>query len=480
MTFLSADELRRAARGSWLALPTEPDRPLEGVSTDTRTLEAGQAFAAIRGEHHDGHAFLAEAHRKGSPLALVDEGVIDPDKAPEGMGLIVTPNTRETLGRIATSWRDSLGPTRVVAITGSAGKTTTARILDAILSRAQRGVAPQASYNNDLGVPLTVLRARRGDQYLVCEVGTSARGEIERLARIVRPDVAIITSIGRAHVEGLGSIEGIAREKASLLDHLQPKGVAIVPYDCPPLEEHLQSVEQVLRVGWSPSADVTINSWAPDGLGQRFTLNSPRTGWNFRMPLPGAHNAMNAALAIAAARRLGVDDEAIREGLANVAPAPMRGDVREIKVEGGSVRLINDAYNANPESMLAAIRMLLDVGARSKRRIVILGDMLELGDQDAALHTELARHIASLDDIDRAILIGRGMGHAADHLAEVWPASRLKRYKKVTSQVIASVAGGIEPGDAVLVKASRGVRLERIATGIVERLAAEPAEVART
>jgi len=182
MTFWTPDELRRAARGEWMALPDAADAPLAGVSIDTRTLAAGEAFVAIPGDRFDGHDFLGQAREHGAPVAVVERDRVEAGAAPEGLALVGVDESRRALGRVARAWRGALGATRVVGVTGSAGKTTTVRILEAVLSVAQRGAAPLASHNNDIGVPLTVLRARRGDQYLLCEIGMSGPGEIESLA----------------------------------------------------------------------------------------------------------------------------------------------------------------------------------------------------------------------------------------------------------------------------------------------------------
>ncbi|NBC95085.1 MAG: UDP-N-acetylmuramoyl-tripeptide--D-alanyl-D-alanine ligase, partial [Deinococcus-Thermus bacterium] len=243
MAFWEADNLRETAGGRWLSRPgPSASMEIRGVSTDTRTLRRGEVFVALRGDRFDGHDHLADATRRGAAIAVVDRDVA----APAGCGVIRVEDTYTALGRLAASYRRTLAA-EVIAITGSVGKTTTKHMLHTVLASALRGSASPRSYNNRVGVPLSMLAADPGDRYLIVEVGSNAPGEVGALGRLVEPDVAVITHIAQAHLEGLGTLEGIAREKAGLLRHLKDDGLAIVNGDAPALGDHLKALRRVVR-----------------------------------------------------------------------------------------------------------------------------------------------------------------------------------------------------------------------------------------
>lgn len=462
--FWQHENVRAAINGWWLARPQSERSLAGGASIDTRSLEPGQVFFALRGEHTDGHRFLKAAAQAGCGLAVID----DADAAgalPEGLPVIEVPDARAALGRLAVAYRLSLGSVRVVAVTGSNGKTTTTRMIDACLSTTLRGASSRKSFNNDLGVPLTVLGVRASDQYLLCEVGANAPGEIEQLSRMVRPDVAVVTSIGRAHIEGFGSLEAIAVEKTSLAAHLKPEGIVVLSADSPHLRPYRTRFERVVTFGASEDADLRVGDVTQSIEGLGFTINDRE---RFTIPVLGAHNALNAAAALAVVRRLGVETDAARAGLARFRGPEMRLALQRL----GDVTVINDAYNANPESMLAALRTLHEVAPEGGRRVAILGDMLELGDSSEAAHLEIADAIVREGLAHAAALVG----HRAAAMAGPLRARGL--------EVLVASPGGSEaeqaaslvsPGDTVLLKGSRGIRLERVAAALQSRLPAEAA-----
>jgi UDP-N-acetylmuramoyl-tripeptide--D-alanyl-D-alanine ligase len=450
--FWNLESVRSAVGGSWLARPESPAALAGGAAIDSRVLAPGEVFFALRGEHTDGHRHLAHAHRAGAGLAVID----DPDGAgtlPAGLAVLRVPDARAALGRLAAAYRGALGSLRVIAVTGSNGKTTTTRMIDACLRTRLHGHCSPKSFNNDLGVPLTVLGARAGDQYLLCEVGANAPGEIEPLSRIIRPQVVVVTSIGRAHLAGFGSLEGVAAEKASLASHLEPGGVVVLDADAPALGPWRARFERVITFGVASDADLRVGGVRSDADGLAFTLNE-RDG--FRVPMIGGHNAHNAAAAIAVARRVGIVDDAIRAALAGFAPPEMR--LARERVAG--MDIINDAYNANPDSMLAALRTLRDVAAPGARRVAVLGDMLELGDGGPAAHLETGRAIAAEGLADAVVLVGPLAALAGEPLARAG----------IGVTALESVAGGgaaravslLCAGDTVLLKGSRTVGLERV------------------
>jgi UDP-N-acetylmuramoyl-tripeptide--D-alanyl-D-alanine ligase len=531
MSFWTLDNVKSVIAGTWLARPEglarrieAAETPFGGAAIDSRAVRPGNIFFALKGEKTDGHKFVSQAAAAGATLVLVDdaEALAEPgssmpqSSAPQGQNalgpnaaMLRVPDVSAALLRLATAYRRTLETTRVIAVGGSNGKTTTTRIIQTLLSRTLRGSASPKSFNNAIGVPLTILNAKRGDNYLVCEVGTNAPGEIAVLAAAVQPDIAVITSIGREHLEGLASLSGVAREEASLLTTLRPGGVAIVNADSPELAQALESVANVssrgmptaagatgavnagerrsgvVRFGVSNDADIRVTEIVElplsAGGGVRFCLNG-RT-WH-SIPLLGRVNALNAAAAVGVARRLGLSDAEIDAGLAAVAPAEMRMQRSRVDVPGGAIEVINDAYNANPDSMLAAIGVFAQLGRErtpgagavagagagvegagaggAGRRVVVLGDMLELGEHSAKLHREIGEALAAQHAADVAILVGDTMEHAAAGIGAAHSAIRVERLATLDGTGAARVAAMLAPGDLVLLKGSRRMRLERV------------------
>lgn len=471
MSTWTLEEMRRAVGGRWLAREGEHagGARLEGVSVDTRTIRPGELFVALRGQQHDGHAFVAEAIARGAVGTLVERG----SEAPASGSIVGVPDTYEALCRLAKAHRDRLEGTRVVAVTGSNGKTTTVRLIEAVLRTRLSGTASQKSFNNEVGTPLTVLRAKPGDAYLVCEVGMNAPGEIGALASIVEPDVAVITGIGRAHLEGVGTLERVAEEKSSLLRHLRAGGLGIAPADEPLLTDHLRTVANLVTFGETEEADLRLTGWehmaGTDGAPRLRIRVNDRS--EFESRLLGRHNARNMLAAIGVARRFGLDDGAIRAGLASARNEAMRFAVRR----HGGVLLVNDAYNANPDSMRAAIDTFRDIAAGSAQRVVVMGDMLELGEEAAELHEEAGRAIAEAGDVDLLICVGPLAARAGAVVqAELGP-ERALLVASLDDGGAEEIARTLRKGDAALLKGSRSMRLERIEQAFLAHEGAEAA-----
>jgi UDP-N-acetylmuramoyl-tripeptide--D-alanyl-D-alanine ligase len=468
MSFWAAENVRAVAGGVWLAAPTAE---ASGLSTDTRTIRPGEVFVALAGENSDGHRMLGEAAAKGCPLAIIDNPAALAGPIPPGMGVLKAPDsTRRALLRLAAAYRKSLGATKVIAVVGSNGKTTTVRLIDAVLGSVLRGSASIKSFNNEIGVPLTILGAQPGAGYLICEVGTNSPSEIARLSEVVAPDIAVITSIGREHLEKLGSVLGVAREEASVLEFVRRGGAGIYNADAPHLAETIAALPSkpaaMIGFGRSPGADVRVIEESQDLSGLSFTLNDRAS---FRIPLLGRHNAVNAAAAVAVGRRLGIPDDRIAAGLLGVRGAEMRLEASET----GGIRVINDAYNANPDSMRAALETLADVGKGASRRVVVLGDMLELGEHTRSEHIELGLLLAKRRDLDLVVLVGPSMRLAAEGLGSK-AGDRVIRMDELDAAGAQKVAGLFRAGDLVLLKGSRRMRLERVAAAIKERFAPAP------
>ncbi|MCC5823844.1 MAG: UDP-N-acetylmuramoyl-tripeptide--D-alanyl-D-alanine ligase [Phycisphaerales bacterium] len=455
MSLWTWDKIRELTDGRWLHAPSDGDRAPQGAAIDTRDLRDGMIFAAFKGEHADGHAFIPEAAGRGAAMAIAT----DPDAVPAAptIPVLLVADATAALTALARFWRDAMPGLKVVGVTGSNGKTTTCRLLHAAACGASAGglagTAPAKSFNNELGVPVTLLNARPGDALLVCEIGMSTPGEIATRCGLARPDAAVITTVGEAHFEGLGSLEAIAREKASIAQGIGEKGLVVVPSGLPLLDQALADSgtrARVVRVGPHADADLRMEDIRPEPGGTAFTLS----GSSFVVPLAGAHNASNAALAVVMARWLGVADAAIRDGLALAKAVPMRLERESISTQPATV-VLNDAYNANPGSVRAALAVLAETPAAG-RRVAVLGDMLELGDIGPRAHREvlgLARELG----IGTVATVGPQYAAAAADLG--WSVST---EVGTDDEAIGRVAARVRPGDTVLVKGSRGMRLERV------------------
>jgi len=482
VTFWTPDNLKAASGGSWLARADgRVNVTLSGLSTDSRSIRPGQVFLAMRGERFDGHAFVTDAVRAGAGMVIVeDASAFKPERLERPIPAVCVSDSGRALLKLAAAYRRGLDTTRVIAVAGSNGKTTTTGLIAAVLSSRLRGTSPRGSFNNAVGVPLTILSAQAGDQFLVCEVGTNSPGEIATLAEVIEPDIAVLTSIGREHLEGLGSIEGVAREEGSLLAYLRPGGLAVVTGDTPLLAEFLAPAPHLVTFGRAQSADLRLTEFTheastPGGIpdGSKFGVNGR---WTYRTGLLGEHNALNALAAIAVGRRLGVTDDEITRALATAKGQPMRLERSTI----GPVEVLNDAYNANPDSMAAAVGAFLGIGAPARRRVAVLGDMLELGPHGPQAHHQLGRLLRSSPGVDAVVLVGHLMLHAAEALHEhdgpgrPWADDRVLCVSDLDEAQAAAAARWLRAGDFVLLKGSRGRRLERLLPALRARFGAEP------
>lgn len=513
---LTAEELRTAVGGQWIVPPPAPAPRqglpaapfmVHGVGTDTREELKGTLFIALRGDRFDAHQFLADAHARGAAAAMVDRKAA-PFARPDGLPLLEVGDTRVALGDLARFWRTRLRG-KVVAITGSSGKTTTRRLVDAALATVMKGSASPKSFNNDIGVPLTLLGAGSGDGYLVAEIGMSHPGEITPLARIAAPHVAIITMAGRAHLAGMGSAEAIIQEKASLVDGLSTLGIAIVNGDQPALvaavEQRVKPGVRVVTFGMGPNClwklvgrSAAVAGRSPAGIAQAIRVREPDgSEWSADLGLAGEYNAMNALAALACARMLGVPQAQVAAAFAAIRPSEMRMTRQEI----GPFALYNDAYNANPDAVQAALRAFAEIAADAPRRVVVLGDMLELGQASAALHAEVARAAIETKP-GLAIFVGAESAHGAREaqralgaLGEVGSLAApdadaagrdraapnrgtvVLHVPALDDQGISAIAGALRAGDAILLKGSRGSRMERLVQALSARApGAAPAE----
>jgi UDP-N-acetylmuramoyl-tripeptide--D-alanyl-D-alanine ligase len=398
MKQLRVEEVRSIALG-W-RLSRGIDTMVTGVSTDSRTARPGDAFVAVKGPNFDGHDFLVQAAQAGCVLAIVQrESRIDPELAERFPGGVIgVADPVRALADVAEHQRKSLSAT-VVAVTGSNGKTTVKNMLHCILCRRLKGKKSPKSFNNEIGVPLTLLDTDGAEDYVVCELGSNAPGEIANLARICEPDVAVITGISQAHLEKLGNLERVASEKASILGALKPRGLGILNGDSEFLQRSARAYDRrVATFGQSEGCQLRLTDYEPRGLeGGVYELNGRLRSF---LPLPGIHNALNALAAIAAAQRFGFSQDEAAEALETFAAVRMRMETLQL----GSMVVVNDAYNANPASCAAAAEVLSQLQAQG-RKVMVVGDMLELGPEARSLHEQLGAHLADLG-IDLVVGVG--------------------------------------------------------------------------
>ena len=454
---LSLAEVARMAAGDLVVrdVPTAPGEReaflksgMDGVSIDTRTLVEGQLFVPLTGEHTDGHRFLAEAFRRGAAVALCERARYGEWEGREPGPLVVVEHATEALQRLAGRHRDGWRGL-LLGVTGSAGKTTTKDLVAAVLGVSLPTLKTEGNLNNHWGVPLTLMRLRSEHRAAVVEIAMNRPGEIALLAGLARPEAAVITNAGSAHLAGLGSRDAIAREKASLAAALPADRPVFAGADSPRLMAALRGMK-VRIVSYGFSADAAVRPRAVSELGpegSRFTV----AGFPpVHLCLVGRHQVQNALAALAVAREYGVDPGAAVGALE--AQRPGRGRM-EVRAAAGAT-LIVDCYNANPESMRAALETLAGwPGAR--RRIAVLGDMLELGADARRLHHETGEAVR-----DAALWVTGA--HAADYVAGGRRAGVETRVFDNTTALAEALRGMLAPGTVVLIKASRGARLEDV------------------
>lgn len=435
--------------------------PVTGVSIDSRSIGVGEAFFAIKGHRLDGHAYLAEAAGRGSACLVVHEL---PDEVPPNVPLVLVQETTKALGRLA-GWHRARFSIPVVAVTGSNGKTTTKELIAAILATRWNTLKPEGSFNNQWGLPLTLLQLGPQHGALVVELGTNQPGEIAALAALALPTVGVVTVVAPVHTELLGSIEGVREEKAGLVRALGPDGSAVLNADDSRVASMARDTRaRVITFGTASAADVRSVGALEDGPGGlAFTIEHAGTRQAVALHLSGRHNATNALAAAGAGVALGFSLAEIARGLA--AARPVTG--RCVWRTAGDVRILDDTYNANPASVRAALDTV-GVHRGGARLVTVLGDMLELGAGVEEAHREIGRYVAGAG---AAVVVG--MGPHARALVEAARAAGVgeAHHTETFEDTVAFLLKELVPGDLVLVKGSRGMRMERIVDALVARLA---------
>jgi len=425
------------------------------VTIDSRTAKAGDLFVAIKGERFDGHDFAGEVAARGVTAVVLEDGKI-PGQLPD-CAVIVVPDTRAALGRLATRVRQGY-TLPVIAVGGSNGKTTTKELLASILGQRGPALKREASFNNDIGVPLTLLQLTAAHQAAVLEAGTNHPGELASLVRMIQPQLGIITSIGREHLEFFGDVAGVVQEEGMLAELLPAGGTLFINGD----SEWATAIGNRTRAALVRAGCGIANNWRAKGIrldknGVTFRAETPGGDFDgeYRINLLGRHQVVNALLAMAVGASLGLSPAQVRAGLAECAPPKMRLQFWE----ANGVRVLNDAYNANADSTLAALQTLCDLPLQG-RRVAVLGDMNELGAHAEAAHREVGQRAAELG-IGQLFAVGK-MASVTAGAARQAGLARVIEFTDVEAAMKA-VKSFLKAGDVVLFKASRGCQLERVA-----------------
>ncbi len=440
---------------------SEKFKPITKVTIDSRSISKGCLFIAIKGEKFDGHDFVADAVKAGAGALVVSQKKFS--SLPEiEIPVVAVKDTVHALGELASTWREKL-KTKIIGLTGSAGKTTTKEILFALLSRKFNVNKTQANNNNHIGVPLTLFSTSNKHDYLVLEMGTNHFGEIKYSANIAKPNYALITNIGNSHIEFLKDKNGVHREKSALFDAaVNQKGLLFINNDDPYLKKAYRNYSKRVTFGFTSGSQVqgTLADMNKDGK-PTVTIKYKNRSSSFSVPLYGEQNAKNFLAASAVALKIGLSFEEIKEGLRRIKSVDKRLNVQLI---GNSI-LINDTYNASPESMKMSLQLMGRMKT-DKKRIAVLGDMFELGEKSKALHEELCDEIVK-NSVNEIYTIGIMMKHLN---------RKLKRYK--TKAVHFSTREDLNnflknnpfPNSIVLVKGSRGMRMEEFVETIKSKL----------
>jgi UDP-N-acetylmuramoyl-tripeptide--D-alanyl-D-alanine ligase len=463
MSLWTSKELVAATGGKLLGTVS---KRLEGVAIDSRSIVEGDVFIAIKGDMQDGHIYVTSALENGAGIAVVSKP--DEDMAKAG-ALLIVDDTLKAMEQIGLASR-ARSKAKIIAVTGSVGKTTTKDALAVGLSACGKTHASVASFNNHWGVPLTLARMAADTEYAVFEIGMNHKGEIAELVRMVRPDVAIITAIAESHLGYFASVEEISDAKAEIFDGIEPGGAAIINQDCT-FFERLQEqarqagVVQVVGFGKIPGADVLLQKSVFHNSCSCVSARVLGEDVTFKLGSPGEHVVMNTLAVLAGVKLVGADLTRAVLALADLTPPKGRGVRLQLSTKGGNFLVIDESYNANPTSMRAALALLARAEPQgSGRRIAVIGDMLELGENSEKLHVGLAEDIEQAG-IDRVYACG-------PHMKTLWdalPPFRQALWQENSCQLLATLLDDIRAGDVIMIKGSLGSKMGPLVTAITDR-----------
>ena len=459
---MTLKELLDATGGRQLGTLLSPDTVFTSVETDSRAVRPGALFVALRGERTDGHRYLTAALESGAVACLTME---EPETLLPGKAYVLVEDTMTAIGRAAHAYLGRF-PIPIIGITGSVGKTTTKDMVASVLSQHYRVLKTEGNFNNELGLPLTLFRLTAQDQICVLEMGMNHFGEIDYLTQIARPDVAVITNIGDAHIENLGSRGGILRAKSEIFRYMQPGSLAVLNGD-DPLLRTLEGtiVPDLVFFGEDhepPYAATGVRQLGAQGLA--CTIRTPRDTFDVTVPALGGHMIYPVLTACAIGERFGLTTEELIAGIRAFVPTKMRMNI----LRQGALTILDDSYNANPQSMRAALEVLSRSGGT--RRVAILGDMFELGALGPELHRSVGEFAGQVGGIDALLAIGDLAWNIYDAASQSDIPDVF--YAPNKEEALALLPGLVQPGGVVLVKASRGMAFEEL-TRALQRLAPE-------
>ncbi len=436
----------------------QEDREWSGAAIDSRAECSGRLFFALRGENTDGHRFVTDAYASGAIAAIIEDESFGKELAKNGIPYLLVTDSLESLQELARAYRNLLD-VRVIAITGSTGKTTTKEYVGRIMKSKFRSFANPGNFNSLIGVPLTILETEVDNEFLICEIGANQTGEIGFLAAMLRPEIGVITNIGDAHVGMFGSVEAIAEAKAELLEHVEAHGYAVLPRDDVfySLFEK-KSAARTVTFGRSHDADFQITNVEVDVTGLKFRVNDEVV----RIEAVGEYNALNACAAFAVGDVCGVEHARISEALASVSPLTGRGRVHQ----KGGVTVVDESYNASPASMHVSVAMLEAMDA--SRKVAVLGDMKELGAYTEEMHQHLGELLAA-SAVDSVFWFGEDGKSVKKGFDAASGAAKFQLYDSLKN-LSEAVAADVRAGDAVLVKASRTCNLDHVVERLLDAL----------
>lgn len=454
---LSVDEILKATGGKLIqgnpVVRGDPSEIVTNISTDSRKIQKGEFYLALKGKRFDGHQFVEEVSKKARGVIIENlnsEKILKQN--PSLLGILV-PDTLKALGDIALAWRQKFN-IPVIAITGSSGKTSTKEMLSLFLSTKGNVCKTEGNLNNLIGLPLTLFTLNESHQFAVLEMGMNAFGEIRRLTHIAKPTIGLITNVGAAHLEGVGSLDGVAKAKGELFEELDPKAYAIINFDCQ-RTKNLSTKAQRITYSIQDQADVWASNMEFSDEKNNFTIHESTGATRFSLSVVGFHHVANFVASYTVAKLLGVKANEIQKALEKFKPAKMRGE--EIQLRG--MTILNDCYNANPDSMKMALENM-KLKFSSRRKIAVIGSMLELGSKVDEYHLEVGCE-AKKNDVE--ILFA--YGPSAEKIKSGFGSSSKNIFvfqENQMDQLLEKLEAEIKKGDVVLIKGSRGMKLERV------------------
>lgn len=430
---------------------------VKAVSTDSRKVKLNELFFALRGERFDGHNFIAAAVGAGAAGVVLE---YDVPGLPDYFPRLKVRDTLRALQNLARHNRRVSG-VPVVAVTGSSGKTSTKDLVASVLSQKYATLKTSGNFNNEIGLPLTLLKLNADHRMAVVEMAMRGPGEIDALCGVALPNAGVLTNIGEAHLERLGSVENIARAKGELLERIPPEGFAVLHGNSPHIREQAARCRgRVIFFGEGDGMDLSAREIRPEGGGNRFTAVTPAGERELFVPLPGRHSVINSLAAVAVGLACGLDFDSIARGLLTAELSAMRLETLEVR----GIKVINDTYNANPLSTKAALQALGEVAAGG-RKVAVLGDMLELGERAESGHREVGEAAARLD-VEYLVAVGALAEFIALGARDGGIPEERVRHFRTNMEALKFLEKVLQSGDVVLVKGSRGMRMEEIVKGI--------------